>query len=275
MANTTDTYWSVGGVSLQTFAKNITTLGGRDTPPPMRGDDLVIPSIPGERYVPKVVGSRILSLGMWVRGVDDDGNVPAAGRAQTYDDNWRSLRNLLWQRGKQFALTKRFKVGGVLKTAVAMAEFNDGLEPTMMGRTGARFTVDLKLADPYFYDVDFTTTALVNGDQTVTLVSDADTRNLFITINGSRNNIFVRNVADDIQVNYSGSLNLNDKAELDIYNFSSKTSPVAGAAYDSTALITHWGASEWLKLHPGANTVNLSSTGGLGTVSLQHKGAWL
>lgn len=277
MVNTTETFWTADGVSLQTLAQNIETLGGRDAPPPYRGEDITVPYSVGQTWVPKVPDSRIIPLGMWVRGATAAGLIPTGGSAQRdmYDDNWRALRNLLWAPGRQFDLGKKIKVDGLLKSVVARAEYNGGLETSMINRTAAKFAVDLKLADPYFYDTTYTNFTLAAGDQTITLPGDAPTTNLFLTIDGARTNVVVQNKTLNIQVEYIDTLAVGAKAELDIRNYSAKTTPVGTPTYKSTGKVRHSGAPQWLVLAPGANVINLTSTAGTGAVVLQGKGAWL
>lgn len=273
MPNTTPTYWSVDGVSLQTYAQNIETLSGRFSPPPLRGDDVTIPYSPGQRWIPKEADSRIIPLAMWIRNYDSEG---VRGDFQTFDDNWRALRNLLWTPGRQVLLKKRFYIGGSLRSATALAEFNGGLEPAMNGRNAAKFTVNLKLADPYFYDDAIQTNTLVNGNQTVNILGDVDTRNLKITINGARTNTKVMVTSPQaLQVEYLDTLLAGSVASLDIMKYEALTTPSGLAQYTSTGRVQHSGAPHWLALSPGNNTVNLSSTSGIGTVQLQTRGAWL
>lgn len=278
MTNTTTTYWEADGQSLQTLAQNIETLGGnRESPPPFRGEDDVIPGRIGQRWQQKTPDSRTLELSMWVRGANPDGSIPSGGTAQhdLYNDNWHALRDLLWQPERQFLLRKRFKVAGAVRSAVALAEFSGGLEPTMLGRRASRFTVDLKLADPYFYDDELISNALVNGDQTVSVLGDASTNNILITINGSRTNTVILNKTNNIQVEYHAALGAGAKAVLDIQNFLSTTTPSGVPAYNSEADVRHAGASQWLSLKKGNNTVNVVSSTGTGIITLQHRAAWL
>lgn len=279
MTNTTDTFWSANGVSLQTFAQNIETLGGgRLAPPPIRGDDIMIPYGVGEINTPKVVGARTLPLAMWVRGANADGSRPSsAARAQKFDDNWRELRNLLWNQGRQFDLQKRFYVNGDLITATARARYEGGLEPSMMGRYAARFTVDLRLADPYFYDDELHTFNLPNGQRSIFVPGDADTRNIVITINGSRNMTrIVRGNPGDMQLEYFTNVPSGGIATIDVRSFTAKSTPPGGGPQaDTTGKIKHFGAPEWFLLKPGENIINTTSETGAGTIQLQARGAWI
>lgn len=185
MTNTTDTYWSVDGASLQTLAKNIETKGGsRLGVAPLRGDDFVVPTKFGRQHVPKVADARVLSLQGWVQGCDDDG-VVAVGSEQIFADNWQALRRLFWRTDRQINLTKRWKgVDGVVRSAVAKAEFAGGLEPAMMDPSSAKFTVDLMLADPYFYGTPDSQTITTAGG-TITPGGDDTTRAITLEFTGA------------------------------------------------------------------------------------------
>lgn len=152
MANYTDTYWDVDGTSLETYAWGIQQLvEAREAPPPLRGEDYVIPEAAGQLWVPKVPDSRVITLEMWVIGQDAAGNVTddAGWRA-----NLRALRALLWVPDAQVTLTKRWRAsGGGVDSASAEVQYAGGLtyEVEDRGLMVARTSVDLKLADPYFY----------------------------------------------------------------------------------------------------------------------------
>lgn len=163
MPNTTDTYWSVDGTSLQTYVQNIETKGGsRWGVAPLRGADNLIPLAPGEEWNRKIAGARILTLQMWLAGESE----------QEWTDNWIALRKLLWRTNRRINLTKRWKgVDNVVRSAVAKAEFYSGLEPGMISDDASKFTVDLKLADPYFYGTE---TSVVVGTAGIVAVNDGD-----------------------------------------------------------------------------------------------------
>lgn len=281
MTNTTPNYWSADGTSLQTYAQNIETLGGtRRTPPKFRGTNITIPYRPGTKWVPKVADERILTLAMWVKGCLADGSAPTGEtEAQQFDDNWRTLSGLLFTPGRQFVLQKHFSIGGgSIQSASALAEFSTGLEPTMIGRNAAKFTVDIKLADPYFYDDAYTTFNLVNGANAVVLPGDTDTLHEIITINGPRTNpviqlTFPTRIAQ--QVEYAGVIGSGDVVTIDVNNWIATTVPSGGAPFDSTGKLEHAGSSSLFALAPGTNSVHLASDSGTtGTVQLQGKGAW-
>lgn len=69
MVNSTDEFWDVDGVSLQTLTQNLKSIGGdRMAPPPLRGDNPVVPGAPGSSFVAKMPGERTMTLEGWVTG---------------------------------------------------------------------------------------------------------------------------------------------------------------------------------------------------------------
>ena len=276
MVNTTDLYWTADGQSLNTWAWNISTLAGRMSPPEMRGEDRVIPYAPGEEYVPKVVGSRTLTLAMWIKGSTADGAVPLTAR-DAFDDNWAALVKLLWTPGRQFNLGKQFKRGGVQRYAVAKAEFVGGLEPSMIGRNGAKFTVDLKLADPYFYDDVATTFTLTSLRANYDLPGDARTHNIEWVIDGPRGPLELINWTNGQSAKMLRATASNETMRAQINKWEALRQVDGGGQNDISSLMTHLGDPFWFGMNPGINDIQRiesAPTGG-GVITLNAKGAWL
>lgn len=276
MVNTTDQYWEVNGVSLQTLARNIQTLAGRITPAPLRGSDTVIPSTPGEKWEPKVAGSRVITLSMWILGSDDDGNAPSGhdARRDKFDSNWDDLVDLLWTPGRQIQLKKRFKFNGVDRSATALAEFVGGLEPTMMGRYGAKFQVDLKLADPFFYDDVETSVALPTGNLDVDVITRADTNYILFTIQGDRGEATIRNNTLGIEVQYNQDVLVGDSVEIDVKKYNTLVIDADNpGGYSANGRIIHEGSPQWMWLRRGINQINVNATG-TGVVTMKYRGAF-
>lgn len=276
MTESTEEFWDVDGETLQTYAYNIVTIGGdRLAPPPLRGGNLLIPARAGTMWMPKVVDTRVITLGMWVVGANTDGSIPEEVTMKAkFDANYRMLRNLLWNPNSEFTLTKRFNVDGHLVQASAQAQFVSGLVPTMNGRTRAAFTVDLQLANPYFYSEPVITT-LATGSQFITLDGDAATNRIGIHFNGPRVNPKVRNDTMGVEVEYHATLVSGDQVDVDVDDYTSVTDPNVGLPYNSVGAIRHSGDVSWLLLQPGLNEIEVSSTSGIGSVVLTHQAAWL
>lgn len=274
MVNATDTYWEADGVSLATMAWRIETLEGTMDPPKLKGGDIDLPHRLGEVWVPKVAGSRTVSLAMWVIGTDEDGATPKA-RDQLFIDNWRKLFRAFYKAGRQIQLRKRFYHNGAIRSATALAEYQGGLEPSMMGRYGAKAVVTLKLADPYFYDDVVTQTPLA-ASTSVTVLGDAETTRVKLIMNGARNLPKVRNNTRGIEATYNAQLLTGERVELDVGAFTALFFPSGGGASQRVGgRIVHAGAPHWIDLQPGVNVMQASSSSGTGAIVMEHQGAWL
>lgn len=279
MVNNTETYWSAKGESLHTFARSIESLGPGLRAPGMRGDDVTIPSRPGKVWMEKTPDSRTLPLGMWVLGLEEEGPGATDTSQSQFHTNWNNLVRLLWTPGEQFELTKRFYDGSTLiRSATALAEYSSGLEPTMIGKKAARTVVELSLADPYFYDDTQQVFNLVDGGQTINIRGNAPTRNIMITVNGSRNNTIIRRTSPNPahQVQLISDLSAGDVTTIDVSDYSAVTDPAGTpVAYDSSVDVRHSGSRAWLELKPGDNVINVSSTAGIGSIQMVVRGAWI
>lgn len=268
-------YWDVDGVSLQTMAFDIETVGkSRLAPPPLRGSDDTVPYAPGDVWVQKQVDSRIISFDMWVIGVNEDGSAPTGPAARAFDDNFRKLRQLLWTPNRQILLTKRFYVGGVLKTATAKAQYSGGINPEMDGRARGHFTVDLKLTDPFFYGPE-TTVTLVTGTTNVTIGGDYDTRNLKVHVDGPRKNVVVKNNTLNVSLTNFYDLSTGDKVDIDVKAYSAVIDTTLLPPFTSSGYVRHAGDASWLLMRPGLNAMVVSSDSGSGAVKLTYQEAWL
>ena len=274
MVNNTETYWDVDGTSLHTYAWSIETMGGIALPN-FRGEDITIPGQPGQTWVPKQPDSRILTLAMWLRGTADGAGAFASTK-NLYQSAYNNLVRLLWTPGRQFDLTKRFYDGGVLKTAVAKGEFAGGLAPRQFGNSAGKCTIDIKLADPYFYETAFNSVNLAAGNNSVLVAGNAPTSNIQVNVVGPRVNPKLINSTMGVEFTYPRSLLTSETASIFVRTYdASELSGGAGTAFDTSSWVIHAGATQWLVMKPGTNTINLSSTSGIGTVQLQHKAAWV
>lgn len=292
--NTTETYWEVDGVSLQTYAWNITT-GGRDRTPsiPLRGDNLVVPYAPGAVFMKKIPDSRSLTLRMWVQGSNANGTIPTEHYTrQLYEKNVRDLRRLLWSPRKELTLTKRFWVpiaeltaGGVniapltkvgtyaLYSASAKAQFTGGFDPTMQGGSHATFEVDLTLADPYFYS-DELTVSLAVGNRNLTILGDDRTLDVSLEFVGPRAGITLRNNTIPTEFRYTGTIASGSTLTVKVKDFSANLVTGSTTA-NSVGYVKHNGDSFWLPLEAGTNALIYSATSGSGATTLKYRPVWI
>lgn len=266
MTNSTDVFWSVDGVSLQTLAHNIESWGGdREAPPTVRKSSVTVPFRKGTQWFPGVVDSRVITLGMWVNGADEDGNVPQSHTMrQEFEKNWKALRKLLWNPKKQLVVTKRFRLyddPNKIYVASAKASFAGGLSPKMEGELRAVFTVDLLLEDPYFYSEPIT--ILLDPQkpvQDVEILGDARTERIDITLNGFSKRLRIMNETEDFGFEYARELPVGQKAQIDIEDFAATHNALISPV-PSAGSISHAGTTNdpyWLAFEPGLQTIAIS-----------------
>lgn len=262
---TTDCFWSINDIPLQTMAYNIVSLGGqRMGVPPLRGADILVPYRPGQVHLPRIPDSRTITLGMWVLGADGYGNPPPPGTSlrHQFNSNWRKLRNLMWNPDSELTLTKRFEDdNGVIVECSAKGQFAGGLEPTMNGPYRGAFTVDIHLADPFFYGTEVSVS--FPGGPTVTKSVDVIGDYTTFAIN-----LHMPNTSSRFTNNTHGVwCGVSSPAEVNVLNYtvsmpiilgSPPVDPVLGRASRIGAL-THGGANQWFLLTPGTNSITVTN----------------
>jgi len=173
--------WAWNGTPLQdpNGAWNISTMGGsRFALPVLRGQNVAVPYRAGQSWRGKYPDSRTITLTMWADGQGfggSGGSYPASDQRLAWNSNVQQLRSLFFSRNAsgsaqgQLARSWYFRVGGTptLVTSTALAEIAGSMDLTMNGRTSAAFSVDLLLADPYFYG-SLVTAAVTTSGGTVT-----------------------------------------------------------------------------------------------------------
>lgn len=274
MSNSTDTYWEINGVSLQTMAWNITSWGGElQAPPPLRGDNQKIPYRPGVVMEERLPDSMTRTFSMWVVGADEDGNIVPNRRAE-FERNLKKLRALFWNQGRPVQITKRWREygGSTVQTATGTAIFSGGFAPSMQGSQRASFTVDMFFADPFYYgpEIAIPVPSATTSTITPTVYGDYETTDLTIEFSGARDNMRLTNVTEGIWVNVQRTLALGSKILLDADEWTSKQGSTNVVRY-----VTHFGHKFWMALRPGTQQLRLSSTSGDGSAVIKYRPRWM
>jgi hypothetical protein len=123
MSFTTSELFSVDGVTLNTWAYNIQSKTGRFNLPAAKIQNLSVPGRDGEIYQPnKSVEATDITLKMWVRGTDVDGNVPLAGYARTFRTNMDTIARLFGKRNNVLTLTQTMPDGSQRRCTAEVVE---------------------------------------------------------------------------------------------------------------------------------------------------------
>lgn len=266
---TSDTYWDIDGTSLSQICWQVKTLGdGRSSVPKYRGEDTVMAYRPGARHEEKGIDSRVLSLQMWVNDQTIDASAYTS-RDQEYEKNLRTLRSLFWKDdGAEFVVTKRWREGGSVKSATALASLASDLAPAMIGPYAGSLGVDLLMANPWFYEAQQTATLVKDTPQVVVNGGDARTTGYGGTIEfiGPLTNPKITNGTIWVQVGLA--IATGDKVTLDLWDW---TAVRDGDGANVIGAVTHSGARQWLPLAKGNNTLELTATSGTGNAVFKYR----
>lgn len=273
MTNSTDVYWDADGVSLQTYAQNISTLGGtRDGVPEWRGEDRVYAYADGAEPRDHTADSRTITLLMWVTAANADGTMPGSKR-RAYTANRRAIKQLFWKpRGGLTALTKRWEhTDGSVKSATAMCRLAGNLAPDEMeGPFGARFALDLFLPDPWFYGPEVTTAVPLGVPTVITNDGDDETQRIVLTYSGQLTNALLTNATPDpdVWVKLGYALAAANTAVVDV---DAETAMNTTSSTNIIGAVSNSGSRAWFALGKGANTVTLTADAGAGSASVKHR----
>lgn len=290
MTNLTTEYWELDGSSLNVPGWNLSTLGGRFRVPPLRGEDATFAFVPGEQHGTYVPGSQVLTFNMYLLGVDRATGALNVDQQRAWNDNWKYLQNLFWTPKREFTITRRLLLTdtttstGVIQATTAKGFYVSGLEPAMTGRTRATFTVDVKLADPFFWSTtDIEATINVGTPVTVANPGDFDAghKNCTVEFHGPLTNPKLTNATPDpdVWVRYGAGISSGQSLTLNIEAFSATASaPEIGIPEYSltrTGYISHSGAYNWMGLAKGNNTLTLTADSGAGHAIVRFRAPYV
>ena len=268
--NTTDDYWDIDGISLQTYAWTIEDFSGLESPPGLRGGGITVPNRPGDVWLPRRADTRTLTFGMAVFDTDEDGYYP--GSEATLWDNWRAVRSLFYgSPGRQMTVTRRWQSG--YYSASARGVFAGGLEPSNLGLQAFRFTADILLDDPWFYATEQTLGTYAPGTYDITgdIVGDAATPRYTITWAGELTDptITLKQGTDTLSVlAYSGTISALETLTVTMPDLLWAES---GTVTPSDVVPSQ---PEWLILDPAATSLVIGGTGA-GTVTIDYEPAYV
>lgn len=259
-------YWN--GVSLMSQYWNIGTIGGsRFSLPVLRGQNYEVPYRAGQVWRPKYPDQRTITLAMWLNGVATSAIAyPAPDARLAFNNNLQQIRQLFWTRqgaggSLQGQLQRNWYLTqgtNKLVTSTAMAEIAGSMDLTMSGRLHAAFSVDLLLADPYFYGAQQTvactgasTTCTALGEGVVGEGQPSSVSAFTVQLSAAAT---VTNGTAGVAFTFSQA-GAQYPVTIDILNYTA----VDNAGINQVAGLTHTGSRMWMVLLPGANTITVSA----------------
>lgn len=274
--------WFWNSLPLQSAfgAWNIGTLGGsRFSVPVFRGQDYQTPYRAGNSWRSKLPDSRTITLAMWAdgQGQHSASTYPAADPRLAFNSNLQQIRAAFFTMNAagsvqgQLQRNWYYSVGGTptLVQSTAMAELAGSMDLTMNGRTNAGFSVDLLLADPFFYGALQTvactgaSTACTGKGEGIVGVGYPQTVSAF-TVTCSAAGTVSNTTAGVAFTLASGP---SYPVVVDVLN----GTVTDNGGNNQIAALTHSGARAWMALLPGSNTISVSA----GTATLRWNDAYI
>jgi hypothetical protein len=273
-------YWN--GLPLQSAygAWNLATMGGsRFGVPVFRGQNYEVPYRAGQNWRAKFPDSRTVTLAFWAdgQGQHSSGTYPASDQRLAFNNNLQQLRQAFFQMGAGGSVQGQLQRNWYLTqsgtarlvTSTAMAELAGSMDLTMNGRTSAGFSVDLLLADPFFYGAQVTR-ACTGASTTVTGLGEGVAGLGYASAVGG------------FTVSLSAAATVtNTTAGTGFTVASGPSFPVTvdvlngtvtdNAGVNQIAALSHSGGRAWMAVLPGANTVSVSA----GTATLVYNDAYI
>jgi len=253
----------VDGTSLMTYAYAISSITGTQRLPPKVGDNIRIPYRHGEIWKPKTYDQNVITLGMWVRGYDVNNNIPAWGEKAQFNSNLRTLKRLFAPVGRQLQLQRRVLFNTGYEVHTGQGEAASQMDAQGVSRTLCTFSIDLRMADPWWYGTQVTTPGITSAGATIFNPGDVDATSLVIRFNGPLNQAMLTNTSitggygpgGNVLVIVAENIAAGHWVQLDCAAFTA----VDDTGASQLATIAHQGTQRWMVLQPGNNIFTLGN----------------
>ena len=250
-----DCYYEFNGTVLNTMAYNIETYP--EIVPPRRGENLGVPFLDGRRFVQKHFEQRTIPLNMWVRDKNVDGNpVPGKTEKQVLEENTSALKQLFGAPRGQVSFRYKLRDGATWRKAMVEVVNIITFDKIAAG-LAAKFSVDLLLADPFFYAETYTTDpetlTVTPHEWTHNNPGTAPAKKMLITFSGSLAAPKLENVSTGVWVQYNTTIAGGETVVIDTENFT-----VMKGATNMISVLKHQGDPAWFLLDPGNSNMKVT-----------------
>lgn len=249
---------TVDGVNLKTLAKNVETLAATLRTPPVRNENVPIPSRHGRIRTRKVFDENVLAWPMWVIGCNDDGSIPAGSTERaTFYRNLDALTRLFGKRTGTLDIRHTLPDGSVRQ---AFGEVLEEIDFSTFGDppTG-KFSVAMRIPDAFWRDLNAVQSApAIARGATVVLPElsggSAPSMEAVITIPGPGTNVRITDVVSGTWFQINRQLAAGETATIDLGTWAASV----GAASIIPQITYGGGSSRFLELTPDPVTGNVS-----------------
>lgn len=284
MTATTAETLTVDGVLLNTYAKNVESLTGRLRVAAIRTDNIAVPGRHGRlRTTAKYYDEGQIVLPMWVKGCDDNGEVPDSTRLQFFN-NVDALTNLFRPGSGMMEMLHTLPDTTIRR---AMVECTEVIDFTTMGANPlGKFSVSLRVPGVFWEDQLVRSVDLLpvqNGYVTTFDGMTAPVEDSVITITGPAVNCKIEAYYDGAPLENPSWVQYTNVpvGQTLVIDCGKWTLTGSGGLTPSYANLTHAGGSRWFTLvagtpnNPPEVRITASSTTGATKINLSARRKFL
>jgi hypothetical protein len=255
--------WTFDGTDLSSYTVLVQETGDAEDLPPLRGEDLAVPNLPGRRWAAKLPDARRLSLNLYITDMNASGGRTESTDQRQAQANLDALR-LLFGKPGQKSLVHTMPDASTRTAQAEVVSFQ--VKEQITPRVAFLAVVDFALADPYLYAANVVDAAhAINSsphDITFTNPGTARTNRITLDFTGPISSPRVTQVTTGIYVECLVTVASGKHLIIDCAAFTATNDGV-----NAIGSIRHSGDFRWLIVEPGAQTLRVTSTSPGGTLT--------
>lgn len=268
---------TVGGVSVKNYGYGMRLVGGLDSAPAMRGDNLRIAYRRGRLWTPKYRDQAPRTLTMWVDARHPDGDIPEdyADRLRQRNANVRDVLAMFGDGSGLVTVTRQMLLptargGDQVWTGYAEAMNPIAPEWGESSDEEAFFTVELMFPDPTWRGPEETVTVTTAGGPVIatnngTLIT-TDAVVTFTAGGSGMGNPELTN--GEVSLRLGVAIAAGDSVVVDC---GSATALRASDDANLIGAVVNSGSRSFMRVTPGSNTWELTSTSGGGEAEITYR----
>jgi hypothetical protein len=255
--------WTFRGTDLSSYTVLVRAVDGAEDLPVLRGGNIPIPNLAGQRWAPKLPDAKRLALALHITDMNASGGLTEPTVFRQAQENLETLRTLFATNGEGALV--HYLPDGSSRTAQAEVVRFQSVD-ALHGRVAFMAIVDFELADPYFYAADVVDSgrsiAASPTDFVLTNPGEARTHRVLFDFTGPISNPRVENLANGVYVECLVTVASATHLLVDCELFTAQNDGV-----NAIASIRHSGDFRWMLLEPGAQTLRVTATSPGGTLT--------
>lgn len=255
---------SIDGVPLSTPAWNVLDYADLLNGAPTRGADITVSGKRGNIARRRNLDSSEASISLVIYGDKDPEGTPHADVRSGLLSNIDALKKALRPNATTLDGTRTLSITIAGETRTASVHTSPDIAITALGPTAVRAVITLIIPSGVLRGPSTVATLSGAGDQTVTIDGTGEVYDAIVTVSGEANSLTISNLS----YNAGGGVYLEyDYAFNGTLSFNAETYVALYEGASVTGNVVTYGTPVWLPLLPGANLLNISAPGLVGSLT--------